>query len=486
MKEVSIGNLEFYNEIEIGDLQLDIKNIYPELEKISVKSKQNEQLIKPTKYGFSEITVEPLDIKLQSKEAEPSTEVQEITADNNYNGLSKVTVNKIPDEYIIPDGSVDIIANGTYDVTDKVTANVNVPEKQLGTKTITANGLYKATDDNLDGYSEVNVETSGVDINDYFVSEADSTVKQYLGNTFIKQIPLIDISNLTSAWYMFNKFSSLVTIPLLDTSNVTDMRCMFFECSSLQTIPLLNTSKVTDMNQMFYKCSSLQTIPLLDTSNVIALNSAFYGCSSLQTIPSLNTNNVKYVSSIFYGCSSLQNIPELNLPKIVSLDSAFGGCSSLQQVHLTTTPTLTDLNSTFSNCTVLQQVYISDTSKVKKMSSTFYKCSQLTTINKLNASSTTTLQGMFSNCSKLKNFGGLEDVGQAYLTSASANTYDYKFDLSYCSQLTHESLMNVINNLYDIKTAGVKTQRLIIGSTNLAKLTAEEINIAVEKGFSVS
>ena len=38
MKEINIGNLEFYNEIEIGDLQLDVKNIYQELEKIAVKS----------------------------------------------------------------------------------------------------------------------------------------------------------------------------------------------------------------------------------------------------------------------------------------------------------------------------------------------------------------------------------------------------------------------------------------------------------------
>jgi hypothetical protein len=55
-----------------------------------------------------------------------------------------------------------------------------------------------------------------------------------------------------------------------------------------------------------------------------------------------------------------------------------------------------------------------------------------------------------------------------------------------CTKLTHDSLMNVINNLYDIKSKGCNTQQLVLGSTNLAKLTAEEINIAVEKGFSVS
>ena len=47
----------------VCNFKLDIKNIYPELEKISVKSKPNEQLIKPTKYGFSEVTVKPIALK---------------------------------------------------------------------------------------------------------------------------------------------------------------------------------------------------------------------------------------------------------------------------------------------------------------------------------------------------------------------------------------------------------------------------------------
>lgn len=69
---------------------------------------------------------------------------------------------------ITPTKELAITSNGTYNVIDYATANVNVPEKQLGTKTITENGTYKATDDNLDGYSEVEVATTGVDIYDYF------------------------------------------------------------------------------------------------------------------------------------------------------------------------------------------------------------------------------------------------------------------------------------------------------------------------------
>ena len=44
---------------------------------------------------------------------------------------------------------------------------------------------------------------------------------------------------------------------------------------------------------------------------------------------------------------------------------------------------------------------------------------------------------------------------------------------------------NVINNLYDIKSKGVKPQTLQLGDTNKAKLTTEEIAIATNKGWNV-
>lgn len=76
-----------------------------------------------------------------------------------------VTVDAIPDEYIIPNGTKEITENGTYDVKDFETATVNVPAPKinLGIKTITTNGDYNASDDGLDGYSsvEVNVTSSG-------------------------------------------------------------------------------------------------------------------------------------------------------------------------------------------------------------------------------------------------------------------------------------------------------------------------------------
>ena len=116
----------------------------------------------------------------------------------------------------------------------------------------------------------------------------------------------------------------------------------------------------------------------------------------------------------------------------------------------------------------------------------FYNCTSLETIPLIDMSISVNVQNDFYNCSALTNFGGFKNLGQLYSTTQSANYYEYKLDLSSCTKLTHDSLMNVINNLYDIATKGVKTQQVVIGSKNLAKLTAEEIAIATSKGWSIS
>lgn len=54
--------------------------------------------------------------------------------------------NNIKDYWSIPDGSLDISANGTYDVTTKASAIVNVPNPSTGSLTINANGTYDVTE----------------------------------------------------------------------------------------------------------------------------------------------------------------------------------------------------------------------------------------------------------------------------------------------------------------------------------------------------
>lgn len=64
-------------------------------------------------------------LNTQMKTATPSSAFQTITPDTGKL-LSGVTVNPIPDEYIIPTGSQTITTNGTVDVTNLASVVVNV------------------------------------------------------------------------------------------------------------------------------------------------------------------------------------------------------------------------------------------------------------------------------------------------------------------------------------------------------------------------
>jgi hypothetical protein len=72
---------------------------------------------------------------LQEKTVTPTTSSQSVTPDSNYDGLSKVTVNAIPSNYIIPSGTKTITTNGTHDVKSYASATVNVAGEDVTTET---------------------------------------------------------------------------------------------------------------------------------------------------------------------------------------------------------------------------------------------------------------------------------------------------------------------------------------------------------------
>lgn len=282
-----------------------------------------------------------------------------------------------------------------------------------------------------------------------------------------ERIPLLELnpntSNVTNMEDLFSGCRFLKSIPAMNTQNVTNMSMMFFKCEKLSSVPALDTSNVTDMSGMFSSCHSLVEIPALNTSNVTNMGLMFVECESLTTVPLLNTSNVTEMGGMFSGCHSLVEIPTLDTSKGKFLAAMFAGCSSLKQIPLLNTKSCTNINGMFEGCTSLETVPILDASNVGDISK------------------------IFKDCPSLVMLGGLKNLGMSYSSAyyIHENKREYTLDLSYSPLLTHDSLMNIINNLYDIKSKGVKPQTLQLGDTNKAKLTAEEIAIATNKGWNV-
>lgn len=112
------------------------------------------QTVSPTagKLGIKSVTINPT--PSSAKTATPTKDSQTISPDTGKLLLS-VTVNPIPDEYIVPAGSQTITTNGTVNVTNLASVVVDVPNK-TSEITITENGVYNVKAGEV-GYSKITV-----------------------------------------------------------------------------------------------------------------------------------------------------------------------------------------------------------------------------------------------------------------------------------------------------------------------------------------
>lgn len=95
-----------------------------------------------TEYASAEVNVPAPALNLQEKTATPSGSSQDIEPDSQYEGLSKVVVEAIPDTYVVPTGTKDINQNGTHDVSGYASAFVSVPTGTARSSAdLTANNL---------------------------------------------------------------------------------------------------------------------------------------------------------------------------------------------------------------------------------------------------------------------------------------------------------------------------------------------------------
>ena len=134
----------------------------------------------------------------------------------------------------------------------------------------------------------------------------------------------------------------------------------------------------------------------------------------------------------------------------------------------------TDFNHMFYGMAEIESFPSFNTSKGLNFDGMFGMCMKAKTIEGIDLSSATSVISMFDLCSELENItfnGNIKITG---------------LDLSPCTKLTHDSLMSAINALYDYVSEGTTgTFKLILGSTNLAKLTDAEKAIATQKGWTL-
>lgn len=366
----------------------------------------------------------------------------------------------------------------------------------LSTIKITENGVYEKED----GYKTVTVEVAGSGggdtgkpkiYNGFKLLSTDTSLKET--DRLTSNLSLVDFTqydwsgvyDLTEFFGGFKPSNSYQAIAFND-SDFDNFREGFngqiVSCNTifktapgssssytLADIPDFSkfTDKLVDLQYSFYGNTviNVNNLPKWNTSNVFCTSGMFYQCNKLTSIPSFDTSNVVDMTSMFEGCIKLQSVPDIDYSNAFIIYKLFANCTALTSI-----PDM-DISNAISFATGTSNSWIQG-------------CSNLTSIGALQCDNIKDLYYMFGGSSntKITHFGGAINLGKCWRLDNSSGNYAF----NYVPNLTKESVLNILNGLYDRASAGMFTITLKLHANHLAMLSDEEIAIATNKGWILS
>ena len=235
-------------------------------------------------------------------------------------------------------------------------------------------------------------------------------------------------------------YSKFAEVPeWADFEGIIDMSYMFSDCTNLQTIPLISTGNITNMSNMFSYCRSLQTIPLLDTSKVTDASSMFYNCSNLITLPNnFNFSICTNLSDMFYsaGLTDYSFLETWVINPNANMDRM------IDNTNTTYVPAIPCVGN-----------------------NNFYQSAIFWT---------------YGDFSKLTYFGGW--IGRKYNVTQG-------YILNRMPNLTYESCISILNNLYDFTGNGEtpnNDQGHLKVHANFLTTVGDEISIGTSRGWTIT
>lgn len=249
--------------------------------------------------------------------------------------------------------------------------------------------------------------------------------------------------------------------------NINEMR-FFYGCTSLAEVEFGETCTTRSIGwNAFAKCTALTTITIPSTV-LYLLQNCFEGCTSLETV-NLSDGLESISPKAFYACSKLKNI---TLPDTLQSigSNAFRSCGALTSLNIPDSVTSIG-DYAFQYCSSLTAVnFGSGLSAISQYS--FQGCSSLTSIT-IPSNITSIGTYAFSSCTGLTTVNLYQDF------NINLNNSGFQ----QCSNLTHDTLVDMISKLAD-RTGQSTKYYFHVGSTNLAKLSDEEKLVITNKGWT--
>lgn len=242
------------------------------------------------------------------------------------------------------------------------------------------------------------------------------------------------IKNLSGLYK--NSLNYVVDIKF-DTSDISVNGDIFYDCSA-RDVKGLNISP-TNTSAMF-RYSKIALAPYFDTSKITDMSNMFYACTELCYVPQYDFRSVTNISS-FFGITSniLSFLPDINCVSVKNFGSSYNSwlysIYNLRRIGVVDCDSVTDIRYALGNVNNVNLLYL----------------------------------------------GGFRNLGKATSVTGTDSTYF----LNYAPNLTYESIINVLNGLYDRASAGMSVLTLKLHANHLSQLTEDDIAIATNKGWNL-
>lgn len=314
-------------------------------------------------------------------------------------------------------------------------------------------------------------------------------------------------SNTTTVASMFNQCRSMntnITVNNWDLSNITTMGSLFNDCYGVKSIVGTETwnsaPKCTNISNMFSGCRSVR--------NKLDLSKCYFGNGTANLTTAANLVNA------CYSCPEI-NISNINLSKcttvayLIATDTA---CKKLTMNNVTAITSVCTTTNYLFLYTAIPELTIDgwDFSGITASGSFLGNCNSCGGLKKLifknciSPSSTlndSSTPSMFVRYSYTLEYLDVSFMDMSIFSSTTTHAQSFRdlynliefyppknisksFNLTNDSNLNHDSLVRVINNL--VTLAANTTATLTIGTYNLSKLSAAEQAVATEKGWTLA
>lgn len=425
-------------------------DVQPNLTTLNVTPSTNAQVIFPSNVdGWDEVDVSAVTSAIDAN----------ITAGNIKKDVTILGVTGTLEEGITPEGTLNIVNNGTYDITNYANVTVQVSsgdfnelcftaEEANCTVGMTHNGtnasttkptVYYSLDDRQTWTSWDGSNITLANVGDkmyvygdnlngicYSANDRSNFVTSgrvaASGNVMSLITRYGDREYIPNNLCFYNLFSgtTITTAPELPATTLTNQcyQSMFYYCTNLTTPPSVLPATILKNDcyrGMFYGCTSLTSTPELPATTLAdnCYNAMFKLCSSLTTahsvLPSTTLVSNCYFE-MFSGCTNITTAPELPATTLATncYYGMFSGCTNLTGAPALPATTLASscYKSMFQGCTSLTTVseLPAKTLANECYSNMFYGCTSLTTAPVIYAQSFSVnacVNGMFYGCTSL-------------------------------------------------------------------------------------